>query len=306
MKALVIGYGSIGRRHAKILQKNFHFRVDIVTQQTISQFVTFGDLQTIDDIAAYDYYVIATETQKHRSQLHYLERSVVGKKILVEKPLYDSLEQPLANTKNQIFVGYNLRFKAVMEKTRDLLANKRILFALIHAGQFLPTWRKDVDYRMSYSADISRGGGVLRDLSHELDYIQWLFGKVTSFKGYNRRISSLQISSDDIVTGVFETDRGVLVNITMDYISKRTVREITIHLDELTIIVDLIDGSIVAVDAEGVEDSYNLEDGIDDSYVAMHRSILELGKSSAACSYNDGVSVMKALELVQNEDPFNV
>ena len=32
------------------------------------------------------------------------------------------------------------------------------------------------NYLKSYSASKSKGGGVLLDLSHEIDYINWLFG----------------------------------------------------------------------------------------------------------------------------------
>ena len=306
MKALVVGYGSIGRRHAKILQRSLGLKVDLVTKQSPSGHDSFRSLDTVGAINNYDYMVIATETYKHRDQLRYLEEAVTGKKILVEKPLYVSLDDSLAVSRNRVYVGYNLRFKTVMTKTRELISDSRVLFSAVHVGQFLPAWRTGTDYRQSYSADIHKGGGALRDLSHELDYIQWLFGKIIAFKGYNRKISTLDITSDDIVTGVFETDRGVLVNVTMEYISKRPVRKLTIHVDDATLDVDVIGGSIRCTGSEGREYHYTLAEDIDASYEAMHRSVLGSDRSNTACSYEEGISVMEAIQLVHSEDPFGV
>jgi hypothetical protein len=45
-----------------------------------------------------------------------------------------------------------------------------------YVGQDLRDWRPGRDHRTTASATQQAGGGVLRDLSHELDYLLWLFG----------------------------------------------------------------------------------------------------------------------------------
>ena len=43
-------------------------------------------------------------------------------------------------------------------------------------NSFLPNWRSNRDYRKSSSLKKVEGGGVLLELSHEIDYIRNLFG----------------------------------------------------------------------------------------------------------------------------------
>ena len=38
------------------------------------------------------------------------------------------------------------------------------------------------NYKLSYSSSKNKGGGALLDLSHELDYVQWLFGKISKIE----------------------------------------------------------------------------------------------------------------------------
>ncbi|MFX7793064.1 Gfo/Idh/MocA family oxidoreductase, partial [Acinetobacter baumannii] len=51
--------------------------------------------------------------------------------------------------------------------------------AFIEIGQYLPDWRPTKDYRETVSAKTELGGGVLLELSHELDYAQWILGSLT-------------------------------------------------------------------------------------------------------------------------------
>ncbi len=90
MKVLIIGYGSIGKRHYEILSslKNINC-VDIVTKQNIQNIKSFQKLSDINNLDIYDYFVISSETSKHYEQLKYVCKNVKNKKILVEKPLYD-------------------------------------------------------------------------------------------------------------------------------------------------------------------------------------------------------------------------
>ena len=136
------------------------------------------------------YVVISNRTGEHYGALTELVDCSYSGKVLIEKPVFRHSELPADTRTLQVAVGYNLRFDPVISELRKLLAGKRLLMVSISAGQHLNEWRPGTDYKKSYSASERQGGGVLRDLSHELDYCQWLFGKwsrVTALGGKLRR-----------------------------------------------------------------------------------------------------------------------
>jgi len=55
------------------------------------------------------------------------------------------------------------------------------------------------------------GGGVLLDLSHEIDYAKWIFGGLKILNGLNLKISELEISSDDLALFVAQTETGAII-----------------------------------------------------------------------------------------------
>ena len=114
MRILIIGYGSIGKRHYAIL-KDFKIvkNIDVVTKQNIDNIKTFKILDDIKDISIYDYIIISSETIKHYEQLKYICNKVSNKKILVEKPLYDKKYEDI-KTNNTIYTAYNLRFHPII------------------------------------------------------------------------------------------------------------------------------------------------------------------------------------------------
>lgn len=85
MKVLIIGYGSIGKRHYEVLSKFSQIKlINLITKQEIKVF------KFLEDINTYDYFVIASETNKHFEQLKFLEENVKNKLIFCEKPLFES------------------------------------------------------------------------------------------------------------------------------------------------------------------------------------------------------------------------
>ena len=64
-------------------------------------------------------------------------------------------------------------------------------------GQYLPLWRPGSDYRLGVSANRALGGGVLLELSHELDYLRWIFGDVDWVQASLERQSALEIDVED-------------------------------------------------------------------------------------------------------------
>jgi predicted dehydrogenase len=301
LKVLIIGYGSIGRRHEEILSKFSGITfVDLVTKQNIENKKTFDAINNVSDIQSYDYFVIASETHKHNKQLKYLEENVTDKIIFCEKPLFE-INKDLKIEKNQVFVGYVLRFHPMLQKLKSFLHNEKVLSVNVNCGQYLPTWRPNTDYRNSYSAKKDEGGGVLLDLSHEIDYIQWLFGTMKEIKSYQLKISDLEIDTDDLTTLIGKTDKEIIINLSIDYISKITYRKMLIHTLNATYELDFIKNNLIQKDKAGLEQVYtftNLERNY--MFEEMHKSILSHKES--VCSYDEGLQVMNTISIIQEQN----
>jgi predicted dehydrogenase len=301
LNALIIGYGSIGKRHYEVLSRiDLIKSIDIVTTQNLSEQNTFKSLENIKNLEKYDYFVIASETFKHFDQINYLEKNTKNKIILCEKPLFETYKE-LIIAKNDVFVGYVLRFHPLLQKLKEFLENEKILSATINCGQYLPTWRNGVDYRASYSAHKSQGGGVLLDLSHEIDYAQWLFGNMVDIKSYQTKISDLEIDSDDIVTMISKTEKRVVVTVSLDYISKITHRKMIVHTIENTYELDFINNLLIQKNKNGIELTYQSED-LERNSMFENMHISALSNHHNICTYQEAQNVMKTISVIQEQN----
>jgi predicted dehydrogenase len=130
--------------------------------------------------------------------------------------------------------GYNLRFLPSLQRFRALLNEQtigRVLSARCEAGQYLPTWRPDADYRQSVSARRELGGGVLLELSHELDYLRWIFGEVDWVQATLTRQSGLDVDVEDsahLILG-FNAEQGPppIASVYLDFVRRDTTRACT-------------------------------------------------------------------------------
>jgi predicted dehydrogenase len=211
-RVLVVGYGSIGKRHSRILQQNFP-EVEIALLRNkkpwgivssedhgLRQFYEFDEALLYQPKAV----LIANPAPLH---IETAERFInAGIHVLVEKPLSHSLEGldefivSIEQSKLILMTGYNLRFLPSLIAFRELLKEKKcgqIYSVRAEVGQYLPAWRPDIDYRQSVSAQSDTGGGVLLELSHELDYLQWLFGKISWISAVIAKTSKLDIDVED-------------------------------------------------------------------------------------------------------------
>ena len=87
---------------------------------------------------------------------------------------------------------------------------------------------KNIDYFNSYSSSKKRGGGVLLDLSHEIDYLQWLFGKVNKIEYKKiKKISNLKIKSEDVAQVIIKIE-NINFYLNLTYFSRFEERRIII------------------------------------------------------------------------------
>lgn len=296
-----MGYGSIGKRHFEVLSKLSQIKsIDILTKQNIENQKCYKELEHIANINEYDYFVIASETNKHFEQLNFLEKNLKNKLIFCEKPLFESKKELIVKN-NKVYVGYVLRFHPMLQKLKDFLKNENIISVNAKCGQYLPSWRPNTNYKNSYSAKRKEGGGVLLDLSHEIDYVQWLCGKIQTLNSLQVKVSDLEIDSDDLTMIIGKTKSNSIVNISIDYISKITHRKLFVETLEHTYALDFIENKLFKKNKIGLEENYsctNLERN--KMFEKMHLAIFQEQKT--ICTFKEALEVMDTISTIQEQN----
>lgn len=243
MRTLVIGYGSAGRRHASYLSE-LGVNVSLLSAQSVQQYPCFLTLEEAMEKHEFEHVIVANSTHLHEPTLKELLRLQYKGSILVEKPLVSNLTDLPAIFTSKIKVAYNLRFHRLLLALKDILKTETMISFSAHVGQYLPSWRPDRDYRESYSAKKSDGGGVLRDLSHELDYCLWLCGHWKTMSALGGQYSDLEISSDDVYTILMRCEACPVVTLQLNYLNRIPKRDILIQTNKSTIVVDFQKGTL--------------------------------------------------------------
>lgn len=245
---LIIGLGSIGRRHMTNLAARFPGAAFTVLRQAATPDALCEHLQarivtdfTVAMQGDYDLVVVSSPSANHIDTLPSLIAR--GWTLLVEKPIVASLvdcdviDQALACAPPAVRVsGFNFRHIPSLMQIRDIIRSGelgRVVRAAFVAGQWLPDWRPTQDYRLSYSADATRGGGVELDLVHEIDVARWFFGEMNLEFALGGRLSSLGLHANDVSTMVLSgRDQAPIVQIALDYVSRKRLRHYEIVGDK--------------------------------------------------------------------------
>ncbi len=291
LNALIIGYGSIGRRHADILLE-IGCSISFVSRHKKGDDF-FASIQDALSKKSFDYVVIATETSEHFEDIKSLSEAGFCGKVLVEKPIFGDFSELSPNNFEGIHVAYNLRFHPALQKLKLELKGQRIISAQLYVGQYLPDWRPNQDYRKSYSADRKRGGGVLRDLSHELDYACWLFGDVKKIVSLGGKLSDLEIDSDDCWGILASFEHCPVATIQLNYLDRAIKRELVIITSQHSYHLDFITNTLVC-DKE--KEVFSIDRNT--TYRLQHETVISKSGMSA-CTVQEALSLIKIFNKVE-------
>ncbi|MCD4861822.1 L-glutamine-D-fructose-6-phosphate isomerase subunit, partial [Campylobacter coli] len=218
--------------------------------------------------------------------------------ILVEKPLFEKV-QNFTSSKNHIYVAYLLRFHPVIVALKKLLKGEKIYFASLVCNSYLPHWRA-LDYRQNYSAKKELGGGVLLDLSHEIDLAFFLFGNLELIYSQNAKISELDITSDDFAFLALKNSQEAKIHIELDYFSKFNKREITIHTLEKSFKADLINNKIEIYHKDQSQKILNFENDTIKTLQNLHHAVFE--KDKELCDLKQALKVLELCDEVRKKN----
>ncbi|WP_057830865.1 Gfo/Idh/MocA family protein [Colwellia sp. TT2012] len=267
----VIGLGNISQRHRKNLKMSYPNATILAMSASGRQpnsKVENADkivysLEALIDEKPY-FSIIASPATLHSS--HAIPLIKAGIPVLIEKPVTVKSADAIAlldiaklhNT--PVAVGYCLRYLSSAPIIKQLIENKTIGYiynASINIGQFLPHWRPTKDYRESVSANAHLGGGALLELSHELDYLQWILGDMDFHYAHLRNSTELQLDVEELADIVLVSKTGCVCNIHLDFIQKQPQRKCSFIGSKGRLDWDLLNNTITLHTLEGDKTLYS-------------------------------------------------
>ena len=268
MKVLFTGLGSIGQRHLRNLRELLGDSVEVLAHRVRREVPMLNDrLQVVEGRSLKDEYGIIEFDDLDKAlakkpdivfitnptSLHMeVARKAVeaGCHLFIEKPLgasedgVDELIESVERKRLVALVAYQLRFHPGLMQVSAWLKEKRIgqlISANLLLGEYLPGFHPYEDYRKTYPALKSMGGGVILSQIHEFDYALWLFGKPRRIFAVGGKLSNLEIDSEDTASVLMEcrcNGKILPVSLTLDYLRSPAHRTCSIVGDQGNIIWD--------------------------------------------------------------------
>lgn len=255
MKILIIGSGSIGKRHIKNLQLLGYSDITCLKRTDDLNFSREFNVNVIVDlnqIPNYEVVFICTP-----SSLHYLPLKIAVENnlhVFVEKPLLTSEEDFQAGKillenyhKGVFFIGYMLRYHSQIKNIKRLIDNNiygRVYYARFEFGSFLPNWHPKTNYKNNYAAKKDLGGGVLNTICHEVDLIQFFFGEPNRVIVLNKNNNILEIDVEEVSEAILDYPR-FNVSLHLDFLQKKYKRQINIYFEKGELYWDWDDNKII-------------------------------------------------------------
>jgi predicted dehydrogenase len=326
-RLLVVGLGSIGTRHVRLIRTLIpDVQITVLRHRSCQGLLPLGIdhcVTTLEDalLLRPQAAVIANPATHHLEIALPLAQS--GVHLLIEKPIAASSSQVsdlIAICQNQgvvLMVAYQLRFLLSLQHFRKLLNQERIgrVYSVrAEIGQFLPDWRPTMDYRQNVSAQANLGGGVLLELSHEIDYLRWLFGDVLWVNAVIRKQSALEIDVEDVaylILGFNNPTSGnhLIASLGMDFLRHDTTRTCTVIGETGTLRWNALTGTVDIFSQGGSTWQtlfVNPTMHRDDAYLAEWHHFLECiyGKETPLISGQDGLAVLQIIEAARRSSQF--
>lgn len=307
MNILIVGLGSIARKHIEAIQF-LNYNVTIYALRSTNNVVNEEGIINVFNIdnldITFDFAIISNPTHLHFEYIQILAEKNIP--LFIEKPAVHSLDNcadliSLIEAKNLItYVACNLRFHPCILFINEYIKTVpvRINEVNVYCGSYLPDWRPGKDFRKIYSANENMGGGVHLDLFHELDYTTWIFGYPLKSNSIKRRVSSLAINAIDYANYCLEYN-NFTASIVLNYYRKKVKRTIEIVLDNQIINVDLVNNLVSDENDQVLFQSSNFE--MKNTYINQMKYFINCVKQNGKPmnSLKESIEVLKI--VLENE-----
>jgi len=308
MKIIVIGVGSIGERHVRAFRRIDGISVSLVDSryERIRKIAErYGCAATYDRLEAapldsFDAAVIATPANSHIPIG--IACASRGLHLLIEKPLaagIDRVEElaALCESKRLVAaVGYTLRFDPTVIKLRELVRSG--LPGELHSVRsicthYLPDSRPD--YKQAYYRAPNAGAGVILDLSHELNYLEWILGDFKLDACRRAQVPELNIADEAIADMWLRRGDGLLAQIHLHAADKHLSRECYIAGSDATLAADILTGEILVERGGNQREQIHCASERDETHLDEARDFIDAirEKRSPRCTIREAIRTLQ-------------
>ena len=253
---LIVGYGSIGKRHLENFLQFKDIRLTVYTKRNDLQLLKKKGIKVSNSLTEClkenpDIGVIANETSLHTPIAIKLAKE--GLDLFLEKPLSNSLKDieklRAIVKKNKLItqMGCNLRFHPCIKKIKNLIEQQKIgkiISAQVQCCSYLPDYHRWEDYRKSYAARKDLGGGVILTQIHEIDYMYWFFQEVENVISMSGKFSELDVTAEDYAPSLLKFKNKIIGELHQDYFQRPEFRSCKIRGTKGEIYWDSVDNCV--------------------------------------------------------------
>ncbi len=315
---LVIGSGSVGKRHARNLHalgcriSSTDPRGDRLAElaaetPVVSQFATVEEaLRAGTDYAGA---VVGSPPSVHVAQTKVC--LAAGIPVLLEKPVAPSLEDAadLATAARAsavpVLLGYTWRWWPPLRRVHELLAAQAVgplRYVQFHMSAHLADWHPWERYQDFFMASQALGGGALLDESHWIDLALWLFGLPTLLSARIEKLSDLAIDSDDNVDMLMVYPDNLRVSVHLDIYGRPHEKFIRFVGEGGTLLWSADPNRVlVGHESAGWTSVEDFACERNDMFVAVAEEFIGMldGAPSTTCTLDDGLRVLKVIETAR-------
>lgn len=302
----IVGFGSIANKHLSIIEKLYpKTNIYIVTKRDLKlKHKTYKNLTSLKN-KDLDAIFITSPSNEHFRVLSLFYRKNIN--FFVEKPIFDKnkdIKSVLKHFSRQnapvLQVGYVFRHDDLFLKFKSMCDSNligKVIRVEIYAGSDLSLWRPNSRLKDSISLSKDKGGGVLLELSHEIDYCLWLFGDLKlEFSNLNRS-GMFHSKVEDTADLYLSSKKKVNISIHLNFWQKNSERYCKVYGTKGSLVLDIL-GREINLNNKKTNKSIVFKSKLSDAYkkqiTNFFYSINHSKKSSISLS--DSLKVLDIIE----------
>lgn len=307
-RILVVGCGSIGRRHLQLLNERQDVECavcDALPEALAAVKAVAPGAPLFDSLdAALEWLpvivVVCTPNALHREVT---ERSfTIGAHVLCEKPIADTLEDgramvAAADRANRVLaIGYSERYRPSIRQVQRM-AEDGELGTLIGGRAMVGTYNTLLCAKTDYREHTP--GVLLVDYTHEFDFLRAIFGEVRDVHCWTNDLGKKEKRcTPSVAVTTLRFESGAIVSVHMDYVQHPQRRTLEVYGDRGVLELDLQTDELKIFDAAepGGHRLMHFEHERNNLFRAEHQDMLD-AVLKGGTPLVTGADGLKALEI---------